>query len=176
MLAFLDKTAYLIDRLNETVGRTVAWLTLAMVVVTFAIVVLRYGFSLGSIAAQESVSYMHALVFMLASAYTYRHDEHVRVDIFYRSFSDRGRAWIDLCGTLFLLLPVMVFIFWSSLGYVASAWALHEGSREAGGIPYVYLLKTALVVMPALFALQGLATICRSVSTLTRSAGSEHGG
>lgn len=169
MLTFLDKTAGLIDRLNEAVGRTVAWLTLAMVAVTFAVVILRYGFSIGSIAVQESVSYMHALVFMLAAAYTYRHDEHVRVDIFYRRLSDRGRAWIDLGGTLFLLLPVMAFIFWTSLDYVASAWGLREGSREAGGLPFVYLLKTALLVMPSLFALQGLATICRSISILART-------
>jgi TRAP-type mannitol/chloroaromatic compound transport system permease small subunit len=169
MLAFLERLAGAIDHLNETVGRIVAWLTLAMVLVTFAVVVLRYGFSLGSIAIQESVSYMHALVFMLAAAYTYRHDEHVRVDIVYRRLSERGRAWVDLGGTLFLLLPVMGFIFWSSLDYVTAAWGLREGSREAGGLPFVYLLKTALVVMPALFALQGLATICRCISMLART-------
>jgi TRAP-type mannitol/chloroaromatic compound transport system permease small subunit len=176
MLTFLNKTAGAIDQLNETVGRTVAWLTLAMVLVTFAVVVLRYGFSLGSIAMQESVTYMHALVFMLAAAYTYRHDEHVRVDIFYRRLSDRGRAWVDLLGTLFLLMPVMAFIFWNSLDYVAASWSLREGSREAGGLPYVYVLKTALLVMPALFALQGLATIFRSISMLAQPGRSGEAG
>jgi TRAP-type mannitol/chloroaromatic compound transport system permease small subunit len=166
--ALLEKIAAAIDRLNETVGRSVSWLTLAMVLVTFAIVVLRYGFSLGSIALQESVTYMHALVFMLAAAYTFRHDEHVRVDVFYQRLSARARAWVDLVGTLLLLLPVMAFIFWSSLNYVLNAWGLREGSPEAGGLPLVYLLKSVLVVMPVLFALQGLATICRSLLALRR--------
>lgn len=162
----MKRIAAVIEGLSEWSGRLVAWLTLLMVLVTFAIVVLRYGFNLGWVALQESVTYMHALVFMLAAAYTWRHDGHVRVDIFYRRFSPRGRAWVDLLGTLLLLLPMMTALFWLSWDYVASAWSLREGSRESGGLPLVWLLKSLLLALPALLALQGVAQIIRSIRIL----------
>jgi len=151
-----------LDRVNAWVGRIIAWLALAMVLVTFLVVVLRYGFDAGSIALQESVTYMHAMLFMLAAAYTLQRDGHVRVDIFYHSFSRRGRAWVDLFGTLVLLVPVCLFILASSWGYVAESWAVHEASREAGGLPYVYWLKTLMVAMPLLLLLQGVVWVLRN--------------
>jgi TRAP-type mannitol/chloroaromatic compound transport system permease small subunit len=132
------------------IGRTISWLSLAMVLVTFLVVVLRYAFDAGSIAMQESVTYMHAVLFMLGAAYTLQLNGHVRVDIFYQRFSRRGRAWVDLLGTLVLLIPVCLFILTSSWHYVAESWSIHEGSREAGGLPYVYWLKTLMVMMPVL--------------------------
>lgn len=133
-----------------------------MVIVTFLVVVLRYSFDLGWIAMQESVSYMHAALFMLAAAYTLQRGGHVRVDILYQRLSPRGRAWVDLLGTLFLLAPVCVFLAWSGWGYVAESWAVWEGSREAGGIPAVYLLKSLILAMPLLLLLQGLAWALRT--------------
>lgn len=159
----LARTARHLDRFSEWTGRLVAWLTLGMVIVTFAVVVLRYLFDIGWIALQESITYMHALVFMLGAAYTLRHDGHVRVDIFYQRFGLRGRAWVDLLGTLLLLLPVTLFIAWSSWDYVGNAWALQEGSPEAGGLPGVYLLKTAIPLMALLLTLQGLSLVLRSL-------------
>ena len=152
----------LIDRISEWTGRTVAWLALAMVVVTFVVVVLRYVFDAGWIAMQESVTYMHALVFMVGAAYTLRDGGHVRVDIFYRRLGPRGRAWVDLFGALALLLPMSLYIAWISWDYVAASWAVREGSREAGGLPGVYLLKSLTLVMPLLLALQGLGMTLRS--------------
>jgi TRAP-type mannitol/chloroaromatic compound transport system permease small subunit len=151
-----------LERINDLVGRTVAWLALAMVAVTFLVVVLRYLFDLGWIALQESVTYMHALLFMLGIGYALRHDGHVRVDIFYQRLSPRGRAWVDLLGTLLLLFPVCLFIAWMAWDYVAASWAVAEASREAGGLPGVYLLKTLILVMPALVMVQGLATALRN--------------
>ena len=151
-----------LDLVNAWVGRLVAWLAVAMVLVTFLVVVLRYGFDQGSIALQESVTYMHAMLFMLAAAYTLQRDGHVRVDIFYQGFSRRGRAWVDLLGTLVLLIPVCLFILASSWGYVTESWAVHEGSREAGGLPYVYWLKTLMVLMPLLLLLQGVVWVLRN--------------
>lgn len=159
MYARLQATAELLDRLAEASGRLIAWLTLGMVLITFTVVVLRYLFESGSIALQESVSYLHATVFMLAAAYTLKHDGHVRVDIFYQRFTARGRAWVDLLGTLLLLFPVCLFIFFSSLGYVADSWSLLEGSREADGLDGVFLLKTAIPVMAILLLLQGCAIV-----------------
>jgi len=162
----LTALARAIDAVSEWSGRGIAWLTLLMVAVTFLVVVLRYLFNLGWIAMQESVTYMHALVFMLGAAYTLKHEGHVRVDIFYRTMSTRGRAWVDLLGTLLLLLPVCSFIFWVSLDYVLSSWSLLESSREAGGLPWVYLLKTALLLMPALMIVQGIGELMRNALVL----------
>jgi len=162
----LSEFAKQLGWINEWTGRAVAWLTLVMVLTTFLIVVLRYGFDLGSIAMQESIIYLHALNFMLGAAYTLKHDAHVRVDIFYQKMGPRGRAWVDLLGTMFLLLPVCGFIFWSSWGYVVDAWAMREASGEAGGLPFVYLLKSILLLMPSLLILQGAVFIITSALIL----------
>ncbi len=162
LLAIADR----IDRFNALIGRTVAWLTLGMVIVTFLVVLLRYAFSIGWIAMQESVTYMHALVFMLGAAYALQKDAHVRVDIFYQRFSPHTRAWIDLLGSVLLLIPFCVFIAWASMDYVESSWSLMEGSREAGGLPGVFLLKSCIPALAVLMMLQGVSTILRSVITL----------
>ena len=159
----LNKIEALINAINEAVGRCVAWLVSAMVIITFLIVVMRYGFNFGSIAVQESVVYFHAIVFMLAIAYTYKHNAHVRVDIFYAGFNDRKKAWVDFLGTLILLIPFCVYLVAASWEYAANSWLLLEGSREAGGLPLVYILKTLVPLMPALLLLQAIATLCRCV-------------
>ena len=154
--------ATFIDRVSIATGHAASWLTLLMVVFTFVIVVLRYAFDTGAIWLQESVTWMHAAVFMLGAAYTLQQDGHVRVDIFYQRFSRRGRAWVDLLGTLILLVPICLFVLASSWHYVAESWAVHEGSREAGGLPYVYLLKTLQVIMPVLVLIQGAVWMLRN--------------
>jgi len=150
----------------EYLGRMVAWATLLMVVITFVVVLLRYLFDTGWIAMQESVTYLHATVFMLGAAYTLKHGGHVRVDIFYQRFGMRGKAWVNLLGTLFLLLPLTLFIFTVSWDYVAESWKVLEGSREAGGLPGVFLLKTLILVLPATLLLQGLALFLKSLLVL----------
>jgi len=147
-------------------GRTVAWLTLLMTLLAFGVVVLRYGFNLGWIWLQESVTYLHAMVFMLAAAWALQTDEHVRVDIFYREHMPRQKAVVDLLGTLLFLVPVCVFILLVSWNYVAVSWAALEGSREAGGLPLVYLQKTLILALPVLLLLQAAATVRNSIHTL----------
>lgn len=151
-----------LEAVSEWTGRLVSWLTLAMVLVTCAVAVLRYAFDLGWIAMQESVTYLHAAVFMLGAAYTLRHEGHVRVDILYRRFPDRVQAWVDILGGLLLLVPVCAFVAWISWDYVLQSWAVREGSQEAGGLPLVYLLKALIPVMAALLLLQGLASVLRN--------------
>lgn len=146
-----------IDRLNNGLGRGVAWLTPAMVLGYCSVVTLRYGFGIGFIGLQEAVTYMHAAVFMLAAAYTLNEDGHVRVDIFYREWPPRRQAWVNLLGSLLLLLPVALFIFAASLGYVIDAWSRGEVSSEAGGLPIVYLLKSLILVMAVQLVLAALA-------------------
>lgn len=165
-MPILNRICNALDALSDWSGRLLAWLTLFMVLITCLVVVLRYGFNQGSIALQEVVLYMHAAVFMLGAAYTLKRDSHVRVDIFYRRLSLRGRAWVDLFGTLCLLLPFTALIGWLSWHYVASAWVMREGSRETGGLPYVWLLKSLILLMPTLVAAQGLSLMGRCLLTL----------
>jgi len=137
-----------------------------MVFMTVVIVVLRYYFGSGSIALQESITYLHGIVFMLGIAFTLQRGGHVRVDIFYRGFSPRRKALVDLLGGLVFLLPVSLLIFIFSWDYVAASWAIGETSEERSGIQGIYLLKTLLLLMPATLMLQGLAEILRSALVL----------
>ena len=159
-----------IDRFTAITGRSVAWLIVLMVAVECLVVVLRYGFDFGSIAMQESVNYLHACCFMLGAAYTLQHDEHVRVDIFYRNFSPRRKALVNLGGFLVFLLPVCLFIFWESLPYVGQAWSTKEASSDAGGLKFVYLLKTLIPVFAVTLILQGLAEALRSIQVINGNA------
>jgi len=154
-----------LERINVLVGRIVAWLTLIMVFVTFVIVVMRYLFDSGWIWLQESVTWMHAAVFMLAAAYTLAREEHVRVDIFYRRFSPRGRALVDAAGTLLLLIPVAVFIIFESWDYVMFSWRIHESSAEAGGLiyPFPSILKSMIPAMSVMLLMQGMVLLIRSI-------------
>jgi len=158
----VEKICNNIDALNERVGRLAAWLVLVMVFITFLVVVLRYGFNFGRISLQESTTYLHAFVFMLAGAYTLKHNEHVRVDIFYQDMFTQNKAKVDLFGTLFLLLPFAGFIFWVSFDYVLNSWKLLEGSREAGGLPFVYILKTLIPLMAIFLFLQAISLAGRA--------------
>ena len=147
-------------------GKTVAWLTVMMVLLTFTIVVLRYGFNLGWIWLQESLTYLHVMVFTVAAAWTLQQDGHVRVDIFYAEMSDRQRAWVDLVGTLLFLVPFCIFVLIIAWPYVANSWKLLESSREAGGLPLVFLLKSLILVMPALLLGQAFINASDAWATL----------
>ena len=151
-----------IDRFTDASGKVLAWLTLAMALLTAFIVVMRYGFNSNSIFTQELVTYMHASLFLLGAAYALKVGAHVRVDIFYRDFSDRGRAWVNSLGGIVFLIPVCLFIVVSSWNFVTEAWAIRESSSEPGGIPAVYLLKSLIPLMAVNLLLQGIAETLRS--------------
>ena len=159
-----------IDRFSNASGKLVAWLTLLMVIVTCIIVVMRYVFDAGLIWLQESVIWMHGTVFMVGAAYTLLHEDHVRVDVFYRAISERGRAWIDLVGVLVFLLPLCVLLAMTSYDFAEFSWSIHEASRESGGLPYPLLpiLKSVLVVMPVAVGLQGISWLLRSAAKIRR--------
>ncbi|HHJ13752.1 MAG TPA: TRAP transporter small permease subunit [Gammaproteobacteria bacterium] len=157
----LMRLADRLDRLSEWIGQFSAWLSLPLVLVTFTVVVLRYLFDEGSIALQESALYLHAALFMLGAAWTLKLDGHVRVDVLSRHFSPRRRAAANLAGTLLFLLPTCLFLAWISLDYVQAAWRVREASPEAGGLPYVWLLKTLIPLTAGLLAVQGLAQLAR---------------
>jgi TRAP-type mannitol/chloroaromatic compound transport system permease small subunit len=157
-MTLLLRLARITDRCNEWLGTRLAWLALAMVLLQFVVVLMRYVFGLGSVKLQESIVYLHATVFMVGAGYTLLHNGHVRCDIFYSTASPRAKAWVDLFGVFAFLLPMCVLIGWVAWPYVASSWAVLEGSPEGSlGIPGVFLLKSVILVFAALLALQGLA-------------------
>lgn len=163
-----DEDGNTLDRVSATTGRAAAWLTLFMVIVTFVVVVMRRFLDIGFIWVQESVVWMHAVVFMLGAAYTLRNEEHVRVDVFYRAMRPERRAWVDLIGVVIFLLPVCVFLGWKSFDFVIQSWSIREASRESGGLPYPFIpmLKSVLLLMPVAVALQGLSLFLRSLRTI----------
>lgn len=165
----LRNLIHYIDAFTDYSGRLLAWLALAMALITALIVVLRYGFNIGSIPAQELVTYMHGGLFLLGAAYALKTGAHVRVDIFYRRFSARGKAWVDSVGAILFLFPLCAFILISSWDYVLESWSMRETSPEPGGIPAVYLLKTLIPLAALTLALQGIAELLRNAFALMDS-------
>ena len=159
-----------IDTFNEHVGRITAWVALTMVLIQFIVVVMRYVFGIGSIMMQESVVYMHAILFMVGAGYTLLHGGHVRVDVFYRDASPKKKALVDLIGGFVFLMPVCILIWWSSWTYVVNSWRVFEGSKETSGIQAVFLLKTVVLVFAGLVFIQGVSLILRAILTLREDA------
>jgi TRAP-type mannitol/chloroaromatic compound transport system permease small subunit len=151
-----------IDRLIAAIGHAVMWLALFVVLGEFAVVLLRYVFGIGSLWLAESVIYAHAALFLLAAGWTLQANGHVRVDVFYGEASPRTRARVDLVGALLLLLPFVAVIAWFSLPYAARSWAVFERSREASGLPFVYLLKSLIPLFAVLLGLAGVAQAIRA--------------
>ena len=150
-----------VDRLNTYIAHAVRWLALVMVIVTLAVVVLRYVFAIGVIPMQESIIYMHGVLFMLGIPYALLRNAHVRVDLVYSRLSARQQERVDIAGHILFLLPIAVYVFITSLPYVAASWRVLESSAEVGGIPGIFLLKTLIPVMAVLLGLQGLSEIAR---------------
>jgi len=160
-----------LEAVNRGIGHVLAWLTLAMVIVTSIVVVQRYWFADGSIRLQESITFMHAAVFMLAAGYTLAAGDHVRVDIFYSSMGPRAKARVDIAGTLFLLMPFCGFLIWSSWDYVATSWLIEESSQESSGLPYPFpaVLKSFIPLAAVLLLLQGIVMLLDSFRILASS-------
>ena len=168
----LVRLSALIDGVNHRIGRAAAWLALAMVLVQFTVVVMRYVFGVGSIMMQEAIIYMHGVLFMMAAADTLLQDEHVRVDIFYARASASRKALVNLLGCAFLVMPFCILLFSVSIDYVAISWSVREGSRETSGIQGVYLLKSVILVFAVQMGLQAVSGIIKNGLALSgREAG-----
>ncbi|GJL91270.1 TRAP transporter small permease subunit [Hyphococcus sp.] len=154
------------ETINRRAGRTVMWLLLAMALIQFGVVILRYVFGINFIFMQESITYMHGAVFLLAGGYALLTDDHVRVDIFYREASPRRKALIDLLGTYLLLFPVCLLLIWTVSPYVANSWAVGEGSNEASGIAALFILKSFIPAFAVLMAMAGFTITARASALL----------
>jgi len=159
----LLKTAEVADRINTAIAHAVRWLALFMVLITVAVVLLRYLFNTGAIVLQESVMYLHGILFLLGIPYGLSKDTHVRVDLIYSRLPDARQTYVDVTGHLLFLIPVALFILITSVPYVAASWRVLEGSAEVGGIPGVFLLKTLIPLMALLLLVQGVSDIIRKL-------------
>ncbi|MCY4324192.1 MAG: TRAP transporter small permease subunit [Gammaproteobacteria bacterium] len=164
----MRRIAEAIDYFQDALGRSLSWLTAAMVAATVVVVTLRYGFGIGAIALQESVIYMNALVFLAGAAWTLKENRHVRVDIVYSKLSPRRQQLVNLIGHLALLAPMCVAVLVWSFDWVLASWRIREGSPEVGGIPAVFLLKTMILLMPILLLAQ-IVSECIKIGLALRS-------
>jgi TRAP-type mannitol/chloroaromatic compound transport system permease small subunit len=162
----IEHLADAIDRAIAGIGRAATWCCLFVVVVEFAVVVMRYALDIGSIRLQESILYAHAALFMLAAAWTLQVGGHVRVDIFYGQAKPRARAVVDLLGAVLFLFPFAIALAVLSVPYVERSWVILERSRETSGLPFVYLLKTLIPLFAVLIGLQGVAQAIRAARLL----------
>lgn len=157
----LTRLSNSIDNINAFIGKSIAYCTLLMAVIMFAVVIFRYGFDLGWIAMQESITYLHAAVFLLGSAYTYQQNGHVRVDVFYRRYSPKTKHIVDFLGCLLLMLPVASYIAITCWPYVMQSWQLLEGSREPGGLPFTYILKSFMLIFAIMMIFQAVSELIK---------------
>lgn len=157
-----------LDRFSTGVGWITAWFVSFMVVIQFAIVFLRYIFGINLIFAQDTVQYLHALIFLLGAGYTLLRDRHVRVDILYRSLTPAKRDVVDAIGVTLFVLPFCGALIYYALPYALRSWEIWEAAREATGLHLTYLLKSTITVFAFLLALQAfstlLKTLCRAVA------------
>ena len=163
----IARIADAIDRTTAAIGRIAVWCSLYIVAAEFAVVVLRYALGIGSIRLQESVLYAHAGLFLLAAAWTLQQGGHVRVDIFYAQARPQTRALVDLFGAVVFLLPFAAALFVLTLPYVERSWLIFEGSPQPSGLPFVYLLKTVILIFAVLIGLHGVAQGFRAALTLS---------
>ncbi len=154
-----------INQFSETTGKLVAWLVLAMVLLVSYDVTMRYFFQSGSVALQELEWHLFSIIFLLGAAYTFKHDDHVRLDLFYQSryMNDHRRAWVNLIGGLFFLLPFCLLIIYCSWPFMQQAYIHAEGSPDPGGLPYRWLLKAIIPLGFIFLMLQGIADILKNL-------------
>jgi TRAP-type mannitol/chloroaromatic compound transport system permease small subunit len=157
MLNLLKLFCGAIDSTNEAVGRIVSWVSLLLVLVVFVDVVMRYLFKTSFVFVQELEWHLFAFIFLIGAGYTLLHDGHVRVDIIYQRLSFKGRAWVNLIGVIFFLIPGCWLVIATSAKFVGNSFSMLEGSPDPGGIPFRFIVKGTMTVGYALLLLQGLS-------------------
>jgi len=165
-MSALNWISRIIDRLNTIVGYLCGLFAFTMVLVVFTVVVMRYGFSIGFIWMQEAYVWLHSFIFMLGSGFTYLANEHVRIDVFYRNASERYKAIVDLVGNIFFLTPFLYIIWKYSYPFVYRSFLMNEVSREAGGMPALFILKSAILWFCLVLFLQLISNVSKSILVL----------
>lgn len=168
MTKLLEAIVRIADAINEQVGKAVAWLTSVLVVIICFDVLIRYFFKASKVWMVELEWHFFALVFLLGAGYALKHDRHVRVDLFYTKFSEKGKAWVNLIGTLIFLIPWCVIILGSAYQFAHRSWLLGESSPNPNGLPALYVIKFAIVIGFVFLLLQGIALVAQSLLTITK--------
>lgn len=188
MSAAINKITDILGEFSERCGHFVSWMVLLLVFLTLSVAVPRYllsnewflSLNLFSLdwdairtvysrnvnALNDSVQYVHAVIFMVGVSYAMKSGDHVRIDILYRNMKPRTRAWVNILGMILLYYPTFLFIFFMSWNYVFNSWAIMESSSRPGGLPFLYILKTLLLIMPVLMILQGTALLLENIQKL----------
>lgn len=156
----------LICGLNIIVGHVFSWLSLAIVIVCFTVVVQRYVFAVSFVWMQDLYVWLNGAMFTAVAGFALFRGDHVRVDIYYRAGSIRQKAIIDLIGVIFFLAPFMWIVLYYGYPFVARSWGLAEASPNVGGMPGLFILKGFILIFGGLIALQGLAMALRAVLVL----------
>lgn len=164
----MKKIINLLDKITHITGTCISWLTITMILAVCLVVFSRL-LGVELIKLNESITYMHAAVFMLAIGWTLQRDGHVRVDIFYRQHSETTRAWIDMLGTLLFTIPFMLFVGIGSWDFVSESWRIQEGSNDTGGLELVFLLKSLIPLMALSVVLQSLVIVTAKLIFLMTS-------
>ncbi|SVC54915.1 uncharacterized protein METZ01_LOCUS307769 [marine metagenome] len=151
-----------IDGLNERIGTGAAWLTTILVLVVCFDVFTRYLLKTSSVAVQELEWHIFSVIFLVASAYSLRHNRHVRVDVLYMNFTPKTKSLVNLVASMVFLMPFCIVAIWSSQNFVMNAFNIGEISPDPGGLPFRYLLKATIPFGFLLVFLQGVALACRS--------------
>jgi TRAP-type mannitol/chloroaromatic compound transport system permease small subunit len=150
-----------IDVINETIGNTLAWCTIACVITCFLVVILRYVFAVGFPWMQELYVWFHAITFMGGAGFVLLHSGHVNVDILYGKLCNQRKAWVDIFGTIVFLLPWMIVLMMTSFDFIIASWKISEPSSQTNGMPALYLLKSLIAFFCVVTLLQGLSTIAK---------------
>ena len=164
MLKKITKTIEnILNLFPSFLGKISSWLILLMIFLSSMIVVLRYIFEIGVVAMQELLVYSHGMLFLFYAALALKDDAHVRVDIFYRELSVKRKRMINILGNLFFLQPFAWVILIFSFEYVYFSWSINEISPEPGGLPFVYLFKTSLIIFPILLIFQSFSELTKLI-------------
>ena len=137
-----------LEKYINFVGEKISYLIPVMVALMVIVIISRYFFGIGRTDIQELVMYFHALVFLGCAGYVMNNDEHVRVDIFYRNASDSYKKNINTIFGLLFLIPLIIVTFFYSIETIEASWKMSEASTEAGGLAYVYIQKTLMILFP----------------------------
>jgi TRAP-type mannitol/chloroaromatic compound transport system permease small subunit len=165
LLTACTRIAATIDCFSEWVGKAVSWMVLGMVVLVSYDVAMRYFFRSGSVALQELEWHFFSIIFLLGAAYTSKHDDHVRLDLFYRShwMNDYRRAWVNLAGTLLCLAPFCILIIICSWPFLSQSFIYGEASPDPGGLKYRWILKSTIPAGFALLLIHGVSDILKNL-------------
>jgi len=158
------KISQVIDLISEKIGIFTAYLILPMIIITFLVAFMRYMLDVGSIAIQEIIIYLHALVFSVGAAFTLKNDMHVRIDIFYSNYKRDFKKIINILGASLFLIPTCILIFITSWDYVISSILLLESSKEAGGLPILYILKSYILLLCITLFFQAISEIFKNLN------------